>query len=169
MTNQTTQKEFVITRVFNAPRKLVYDAWTKTEHMQHWLAPKGFKVEHPKADFRPGGTVHYKMTGPDGNSMWGKAIYKELKTNEKLVYEQFFSDEKGGITRHPASATWPLSMLTTIIFEDEGNKTKITLTWVPVDATAEEAATFQGAMDGMKQGWTGSFEQLDAYLLQINK
>ncbi len=80
-----------------------------------------------------------------------------------------FSDEKGDLTRHPLSATWPLELLTTVTFEQApGSKTKLTLQWSPINATEEERKTFDAAQEGMKGGWTGSFDQLDAYLAGAN-
>jgi uncharacterized protein YndB with AHSA1/START domain len=76
-----------------------------------------------------------------------------------------FSDESGGLTRHPLSPTWPLELLTTVTFEDApGGKTNLTLRWSPLNATDEENKTFAAARDGMTQGWTGTFERLATYL-----
>jgi uncharacterized protein YndB with AHSA1/START domain len=99
--------------------------------------------------------------------MWGKLVYKEIVPLEKLVYVQCFSDEKGGVTRHPLAPTWPLEMLTEIRFTEEGQKTKVTLSWTPYNASDEENATFDGARGGMEQGWGGSFKVLDAYLSRM--
>jgi uncharacterized protein YndB with AHSA1/START domain len=76
-----------------------------------------------------------------------------------------FSDDKGGLTRHPLSVSWPLELLTTVTFEEApGGKTKLTLTWAPINATEEERKTFAAAHEGMQGGWTGTFEQLADYL-----
>jgi uncharacterized protein YndB with AHSA1/START domain len=76
-----------------------------------------------------------------------------------------FSDENGGLTRHPLSPTWPLELLTTVTLEDApGGKTKLTLRWSPLNPSEEERGTFDAAHDGMRGGWGGSFERLDAYL-----
>ena len=76
-----------------------------------------------------------------------------------------FSDEAGGLMRHPLNATWPLELLTTVTLEaSPGGKTKVTLRWSPHNATAEEIKTFDAARNGMTQGWSGSFERLTAYL-----
>jgi uncharacterized protein YndB with AHSA1/START domain len=164
---KTSSKEFVITRVFDAPRELVFKAWTESEHIAKWFGPKGVTVKSAKMDLRPGGSLHSCMAAPDGHEMWGKWVFREIAPPEKLVYINSFSDEKGGLTRHPMSATWPLEMLTTVVFEDEGGKTKLTLTWVPMNSSAEEIATFENGMAGMTGGWSGTFDQLEAYLLEI--
>src|ERR1041385_1556257 len=72
-------KEFVISRVFDAPRDLVWKAFTECEHLMHWWGPKGFKMVSCKMDFRPGGIFHYCLESPDGQKMWGKFIYREIK------------------------------------------------------------------------------------------
>ena len=129
------------------------------------VGPKGFKVIASKMDLRVGGTYHYGMQTPNGGAMWGKFTYREIVPQEKLVFINSFSDEKGGITRHPSSATWPLEMLSTFTFEDlPGGKTKFTVRWSTLNATAEEQKTFDTMHDSMTQGWSGTMEQLAAYL-----
>ena len=158
-------KEFVLSRVLDAPRKLVWQCFTDPERMKEWWGPKGFKVLQAKMDLRPGGTYHYGMQAPDGKAMWGKFTYLEIVPPEKIVFINSFSDEKGGITRHPMAPTWPLQMLSTFTFEDEsGGKTKFTIRWTPYEATDEERKTFDGAFDSMTMGWGGTLEQLEAYL-----
>jgi len=97
--------------------------------------------------------------------MWAKFVYREIAAPERLVWVHSFSDEAGGLTRHPMSPTWPLEMLSTVTFTEEpGGKTKVNLRWSPLNATAEEQATFNAAHDSMNGGWAGTFERLDAYL-----
>jgi uncharacterized protein YndB with AHSA1/START domain len=164
---KSSSKEFVITRVFDAPRELVFKAWIEPERFAKWFGPKGVAVKSVKQDLRPGGSLHTCMVTPDGHEMWGKMVYQEIAPPEKLVYINSFSDEKGGLTRHPMSATWPLEMLTTVVLKDKGGKTELTLTWVPMNSSAEEIATFEAGMTGMTGGWTGTFDQLDAYLAEL--
>ena len=152
--------EFVTTRVFDAPREKVFAAWTDPQHMSKSMGPINYKT----LDVKPGGTNHYWMSGPDGSKMWGRLTYKEVTKPSKLVYEQSFSDEQGGITAHPMAPTWPKKMLTTITFEDQGPKTKLTLKWNPVEPSAEENATFQGALAGVEQGWKPMFDTLNDYV-----
>src|SRR6266545_2230370 len=109
----TQSSDFVISRVFDAPRDLVWKAFTEPERMQEWWGPKGFKVIASKMDLRPGGTYHYGMKAPDGSRMWGKFVYREIVRPERIVFVNFFSDESGNITRHPMSPTWPREMLST--------------------------------------------------------
>jgi len=116
-------------------------------------------------DLRPGGTYHYGMKTPDGTVMWGKFVYREIVPPERFVVISSFSDENGGITRHPMAPNWPREMLSTFSFEEQPDgRTKFTVRWSPHNATAEELQTFQAGHDSMQKGWSGTLEQLEAYL-----
>ena len=155
---------FIISRTFEAPRELVWKAWSERARLMEWFGPKGFAMPAAKMDFRPGGTFHYCMESPDGHEMWGKFVYREIVAPEKIVLVNSFSDEDGGISRHPMSAAWPLEMLSTFTLAEAAGRTTATVHWTPWNATEEEIKTFDAAHEGMKQGWTGTFEQLAAYL-----
>ena len=155
-------KPVVITRMFNAPRELVWKAWTEPERMR-WLGPKGSTLVKATMDLRPGGTFHYCLQY-GGQPMWGKLVYREIAPPERLVYVQSFSDEHGGIARHPMSPTWPEYMLTTVTLMRQFGKTIVTLEWLPIEPTPEERATFEASRDGMQMGWTGAFDALEEYL-----
>jgi uncharacterized protein YndB with AHSA1/START domain len=157
-------EDFIMTRVFDAPRELVWKAFTDPEHMKHWWGPKGFAVRFAKMDFRPGGTYHYCMTSPDGHEMWGKFVYREIIAPERIVLVNSFSDENGGLTRHPMSPTWPLEMLSTFTFTERDGKTTFTIRWSPLNASETERKTFEDGRKGMQQGWGGTLDQLAAYL-----
>lgn len=156
---------FVISRVLDAPRDRVWQAWTEAEHLKHWWGPKGFTVTSLKIDLRPGGTMHYCLRMPDGKEMWGKFVYREIVKPERLVWINSFSDKDGGTTVHPMSPDWPREMHTLVRFEDQGNKTRVTVQWTPVDGSTEtERKTFEAGRGSMNQGWSGTFEQFAAYL-----
>ena len=160
----STQEEFVISRMFNAPRKQVWSAWTEREQLMRWFGPQGFTISHAALDLHVGGIFHYAMRAPDGSEMWGKWTFCEIASPKKLVLINSFSDAHGGITRHPMSRSWPLEMLSTTTFEAVGNKTKLSIRWAPCNATELERKTFAEAVDSMEQGWNGTFAQLEAYL-----
>ena len=164
-TEALAQRPFIISRTFDAPRDLVWKAFTEPERMKEWWGPKGFSVIHSKMDFRPGGTYHYGMKAPDGTPMWGKFVYREIAPLERMVFVNSFSDEAGGVTRHPMHQTWPLEMVSTFTFEEQpGDKTKFTVRWVPHSATEDERKTFEAGQDSMTQGWSGTMDQLASYL-----
>jgi uncharacterized protein YndB with AHSA1/START domain len=162
-----TKSDFVISRVFDAPRDKVWRCFAEPERMKEWFGPKGSTVLVSNMDLRVGGTYHGALRAGDGPVMWAKFVYREVEAPQRLTWEHAFSDEAGGLTRHPLSPTWPLKLLTTVTFEDAGaGKTKVTLRWSPLDATAEEQTTFDAAHDSCRGGWSGSFEQLEAYLVR---
>jgi uncharacterized protein YndB with AHSA1/START domain len=162
-------KPFIISRTFDAPRELMWKAWSERWRLMEWFGPKGFKMPAAKLDFRPGGSFHYCLAAPNGNEMWGKFVYREIVAPEKIVLVSSFSDEAGGILRHPASATWPLETLSTFTLTEENGRTTATIHWTPLNATEVEINTFNAAHDGMKQGWTGTFDQLAAYLAKASQ
>jgi uncharacterized protein YndB with AHSA1/START domain len=166
--SQTISPDFVISRVFDAPRDLVWKAFTEPERMKQWWGPKGFKVIASKMDLRPGGSYHYGMQAPNGTAMWGKFVFREIVPPERMVFINSFSDEAGGTTRHPLHMSWPLEMLSIFTFEEQpGGKTKLTIRWSPHNATEEERKTFDAGHDSMRMGWGGTMEQLEAYLAKV--
>ena len=168
MLAENKSADFVISRVFDAPRDLVWQCFTDPERMKEWWRPKGCTVVASNMDFRVGGTYLGAMRDPGGNIMWGKFVYREITPPTKLVWAHSFSNEAGGITRHPLSATWPLELLTTVTLEEQPDgKTKVTLVWSPLNASPEELQTFDAARDSMRGGWGGTFERLDAYLAGV--
>ncbi len=161
---------FVISRVFDAPRERVWRAWTEVEHLKKWWGPKGFTVTRCTLDLRPGGMMHYCLRMPDGNDMWGRFIYREIVKPERLVFVNSFSDKDGGITVHPMSPNWPREMLTTVTFQAQGAKTKLTVNWSLFDSASElERKTFDEGRASMTQGWTGTMDQFAGYLGQASK
>ena len=162
---ETKTSEFVISRVFDAPRELVWKCFTDPEHMRQWWGPKGVTVLTSKMDLRPGGTYHYGMKAPDGALMWGKMVYREISPPDRIVFINSFSDEDGGTTHHPMAPTWPLEMLSIFTFEDmPDGKTKFTVRWSPYNPTEEEQQTFDAGHDSMRQGWGGTLDKLQVYL-----
>ena len=160
-----TSPDFILSRVFDAPRELVWKCFTEPQHVAKWWGPKGVTAGVVKLDLRSGGMCHYKLTTPDGTVMWGKSVYREIAPPERLVFINSFSDENAGLTRHPFGPSWPLEMFTVLTFEDQpGGKTKLTIRWSPLNPTAEEQQTFDAGHDSMRMGWTGSLDQLEAHL-----
>ena len=158
-------KPFVISRVFDAPRERVWQAWTEKQHLENWWGPKGFVVTHLELDLRPGGRMHYCLRMPDGKEMWGRFAYREIVKPSRLVWINSFSDKDGGLTVHPMNPNWPREMLTTVSFKNLGGKTEVTIEWIPVDGSTDvERKTFDEGRPSMTMGWGGTMEQLTDYL-----
>ncbi len=164
LAQQSTGKEqFVINRSFDAPLEVMFEMWTKPEHFSHWLAPTGFEMQFVRADIKPGGSTFWFMENKD-LKIYGRAEYLEIVKPDRIVYTQQFCDEYEKLARHPMASNWPATMLTTVTLTAEGqDRTRVTVTWEPFGATtAEELETFIKARAGMTQGWTGSFDKLEA-------
>ena len=159
-------RPFVSARTFDAPREGVWRAWTERARLMQWFGPKGFKMPAAKIDFRPGGTFHYCTEAPNGDEMWGKFVYREIAAPERIVFVNSFSDEDGGLTRHPLNPDWPLEMLSTVTFAEHEGRTTVTVRWVPLNATDAERRTFEAGRASMEQGWSGTMDQLADYLGQ---
>lgn len=162
----TAEIEFVVTRVFDAPRELVWQAWTEAERLAQWWGPKGPEVEVKSLDFRPGGLFHYSMKSANGSIMWGKFVYGEMNAPERLIFTSSFADENGNTARAPFfDGKWPLEILTTVTFVEENGQTTLILRAVPINATETEQQAFIDLHSSMQQGYGGTMEQLADYLL----
>jgi uncharacterized protein YndB with AHSA1/START domain len=159
------KENFVINRSFAAPRETMFEMWTNPKHLAQWLPPTGFQMELLKADIKPGGGIFYRMSN-ETITFYGRIEYLKIENPASIVYAQQFCDEKQNISRHLLAPVWPETMLTTVEFTPEGpEQTRVTVTWEPHGATTrEELAAFVQARLGMTQGWTGSFDKLDAML-----
>ena len=166
--DEITVEPTILTREYNAPRQLVFDAWTKPEHLKNWQFPfKGFSCEFVSADIRPGGTSLHKMTAPNGFEMWLLTKYEEITPPDGLVFRQYNSNEAGDILPNPQMPNWPKELRTTIVLEQAGDKTKLQLIWQPVNPTKEEAEAFEATRAEHGKGWSGGLEQLVDYLATL--
>ena len=162
--NQENKNELLITRTFNAPKKLVFDAMTKAEHLMHWWGPEGCAIEIIQLDARPGGIFHYCMKFPQGPSMYGVFRYREIQAPDKLVFTNSFADKDGNIVPAPMESAFPKEVLNTWTFEEQNGKTTITFKGVPLFENAAELKGFVDLTEGMNIGFNKTFNQLDAYL-----
>lgn len=158
---------FTITRTFNAPRPLVFECWTSAEHIVKWFSPPGCTTELLHSDIRNGGYNLARITIPDGSQIYGKHEFQEISPVHRLVFVNSSVDADGNQIKHPLGQDWPLELLTTVTFEEANDKTELTLTWVPIDATEAQEAAFAGALDGCTSGWTGTFDGLSDYLKDL--
>jgi uncharacterized protein YndB with AHSA1/START domain len=165
--NDNHPDAFIYSRVFDAPRELVWKVYSEIEHLAKWWGPKGFTWLRGTLDFQPGGIFHYGMRSPDGHEMWGKFNYREIAKPERIVFTNSFSDRDGNTTRAPFAADWPLEVLNTVTFAEEIGKTTVTLRGAPFNATAAERARFEAMKPSMNQGFGGTFDQLRDYLATL--
>lgn len=155
---------FTMTRVVDAPRDIVWKAWTEQNQAKQWFGPKGSTVSYSRFDVKAGGMAHYSMDF-EGTTMWGKWSYRAVEPPQRLIAIVAFTDKEGvkNIT-HPGMANWPRETLSTVDFIARGNKTEIVVQWEPYNATPEEQEVFANNHASMEQGWGGTFDRLDEFL-----
>ena len=147
----TSDREIVITRVFNAPRELVWEAMTNPEHVVNWWGPRGFTTTIETMDVRPGGIWKHVMHGPDGTDYPNKSNIDEEVKPERIVYTH--GGRKAGGPAAQFQAFW--------IFDDLGNQTRLTLRMVFPSAEARDTVVkVYGAIEGANQ----TFERLGEFL-----
>jgi uncharacterized protein YndB with AHSA1/START domain len=143
-----------VERVFDAPRELVFKAWSEADRLKQWWGPKDWTVPFCTVDFRVGGVWHYCMQGPDGTQSWGKGIYTEIAAPSRIVYTDMFSDEAGN-----ASPSMP-EIGISVDFLDEGGKTRVVSRADFGSREALESLLQMGMVEGMTQTW----DRLEQYL-----
>ncbi len=146
------KQALVITRVFDAPRDLVFKAWTDPQYVAQWWGPKGFTNPVCELDVRPGGAIRIDMRAPDGVTYPMKGVFHEIVAPERLVFTSSALEDDEGNPQ--------LEVLTTVTFAEHNGKTKLTLEAVVVKATPAAAA----ALDGMELGWRQSLDRLAEHL-----
>ena len=110
---------------------------------------------------------HYGLRSPNGQEMWGRFVYREIVAPERIVSVSSFSDPKGGVTRHFLSPEWPLEMQNTAAFSEAQGKTTLTISSVAINATERERKIFEDGFGSMQGGFSGTLDQLAAYLAKI--
>jgi uncharacterized protein YndB with AHSA1/START domain len=139
--------KLIITRIFNAPRELVFKVWTDPAHVAQWWGPSGFKTTIQEMDVRPDGHWRYTMRGPDGKDYPFDGHYVEVVKPERLVFD-------GTIHGVPSQGVW-----TEVTFAEQEGKTMVTVQQV---YSFESAAT-----RGAPIGWNQQLDRLTAYLIKV--
>ncbi len=144
ISQQPAERILIIERLFDAPRSLVFQAWTKPEHLVRWWGPDHFTLPTCEQDFRGGGKYRFCMRAPDGSDHWVWGEYREIVVPERLVFTWWRETEEGLRTRSET--------LVKVTFAEQGKKTRLTL----------HQSTFQtlADRDGHNGGWTECLERL---------
>lgn len=143
----SAERELVITRVFDAPRALVFKMWTEPEHLARWWGPPGFTTISGRIGVRPGGTWFRVMRAPDGHEVRKRGVYREIVAPERLVFTYATEDAAGNLGPET---------LVTVTFADFDGKTKLTLHQALFGSVASR--------DDHRGGWAGSLERFAEYL-----
>jgi uncharacterized protein YndB with AHSA1/START domain len=145
----TSGREIVVSREFDAPRELVFEAWTDPEQLVQWWGPHGFTTTNHEMDVSPGGVWRFVMHGPDGTEYGNRVEFIEVAPPERLVY-----------SHGPDGASEGPSFRVTVTFDDEDGKTRLTLRLVFASPAERDGAVEFGALEGGKQ----TLERLADYL-----
>lgn len=156
---------YVLERVFDAPRELVWKTWTDPELLPRWYGPNVETIVH-RLDVTPGGLWLGEMKWGD-NSHFQRVEYTEVDAPARLVWLHSNSDADWNITANPMMPDWPRVLLTTVTFEEEGDQTRMRLTWIPHEANEVEIACFAAAIEGMDKGWGSGMELLAELLAEL--
>jgi uncharacterized protein YndB with AHSA1/START domain len=147
-------KTILVKREFAANRDLVWDAYTKSDLLDQWWAPKPWKSETKKMDFREGGQWHYAMVGPEGEKHWAIAKYERIQPKTTFTVKDSFADAEGKINEEMPQSTWE------VVFKDRDDRTLVE-NHLRYDTLEQLEATIQM---GFKEGLTMAMENLDALL-----
>ena len=156
---------YVLEREFNAPREMVWRTWTEPELLARWYGPNVETIVH-RLDVTPGGLWLNEMRWGD-NSHYQRVEYTEVAAPERLVWLHSVSDADWNVISNPMMENWPLVLLTTVTFQEDGGVTKMRLTWAPHEASDAEIACFAEAMAGMGKGWGAGMDLLADLLAEL--
>jgi uncharacterized protein YndB with AHSA1/START domain len=142
------ERVLILERIFDAPRNLVFKAWTEPARLVQWFGPRGFTSTVLEADVRPGGAYRFHMRSSGGDDHWLQGVYREIVEPERLVASFAWADEQGSVTS-------PETLLT-VTFAEHGDRTKLRLHQAVFESVS--------ARDQHNGGWSSSLERLAEYL-----
>jgi uncharacterized protein YndB with AHSA1/START domain len=146
----TSDREIVVTRVFDAPRSLVFKAWTDPKHLAQWYGPNGFSITTYEMEFKPGGIWRFVMHSPDGRDYQNKVVYVEIAEPERLIYD------------HVSGPQFRM----TVTFADDGGRTKLTAQMLFESVALRDKTVKEfGAIEGLKQ----TIGRLGEYVIRMEE
>ena len=151
--------EVLITRTFDAPRELVFRAWTDPEQLAQWYAPHGCTIAFRTLDVRPGGAFHSVIHTPDGKDCWCSGVYAELVAPERIVYTMAVADAEGNRVSPTAAGMdpeWPHETTVTVTFAEHDGRTTLTLHQTVDESIAKRT--------GAHPSWLQMLDRLDEQL-----
>ena len=164
---QTPKKELRISRIFDAPRELVWKAWTEPEHMKKWWGPETITTPVIEVDFRVGGKYLVCMRSSDNKDVWSMGRYLEIDPLQRLRMTDSFADENGNAVSasfYGMSSDFPMESQVVLIFEEDDTKerTRFTMVYEDVSGIPEDH------LQDMTQGWQEMLDKLSGYLAVLS-
>jgi uncharacterized protein YndB with AHSA1/START domain len=144
---KSAERELVVTRIIDAPRSLVFKAWTEPEQVARWWGPRGFVTTFCDMDIRPGGAFRCCMRSPAGTDHWKRGVYREIVELERIVFTFAWEDADGHLGHE---------LLTTVTFADLGAQTRLTLHQMMFETVERR--------DDHRGGWTSCFGRFAEYM-----
>ncbi len=153
---EKSSNTLVITRIFEAPREIVWKYWTDSEYFKKWWGPRDFTCPFSKIDFREGGKYLHAMRSKEGQEYWSTGTYKEIVPFKKIVATDSFADKDGNVvpSSHYGMENFPLELEVTVTFEDFRGRTRMTLTHAGIENIDRKMR------EDMNQGWNQSFDKI---------
>jgi uncharacterized protein YndB with AHSA1/START domain len=151
---ESSEWDLVMSRVFDAPRDLVFKAWTETKHVAQWWGPKRFTNPVCEMDVRVGGAIRIHMRAPDGVVYPMTGVFQEIVAPERLVFVSSALDDKGNSM---------FDVQSTVTFADQRGKTALTLQLRVIKATVAAPQYLKG----MEMGWAQSLDRLGEHLATV--
>jgi uncharacterized protein YndB with AHSA1/START domain len=161
-TMATPDREVFITRDFEAPRELVFAAWTDPVHLARWFAPHGCEISFREIEVREGGVFHSCIRPPGGHDCWCRGVYREVAAPERLVFTMAVADEQGNLiepTEAGMDPDWPRETVVTVTLAEQDGKTRLTLRQTVSEALAKRT--------GAHPSWLQMLDRLEGELAQI--
>lgn len=155
---QTQDRELTLTRTFDAPRELVFEAWSSCDHLKHWWGPKEWPMDECSMNFSEGGEWFYSLRGPSEEDVaWSKAVYQEINKPEKIVYKDHFTDSAGTVNEEMPT------LLVSVEFVKHEGKTRQIQTVYFESTDAQKKIVEMGFVEGM----SSSLDRLEEHLTEF--
>ncbi len=148
--SKETGRQVLITRVFDAPRDLVFRAWTDPDHLVRWYSPTGCTISFRKLELHEGGNFHSCIRTPDGHDCWCKGVYREIVEPERIVFSMVISNEKGDSVEPSGvgmDADWPKETIVTVEFAEQEGRTTLTLHQTVSESLAKQTGAYPSWLD----------------------
>ena len=161
---KSEQKELLISHLFDAPRDVVFKAWTDPEQLKHWYAPDGCSIEFKAITVETGGHFHYVIKDPVYGPCWIIGNYLEIQPDTKIVFTMVMSNEAGDAVSSVANGKvedWPERHVATVTFESIGQRTKMTIHQTVSEEKAKETGAYQS--------WIKMFNKLNQLIKQTTQ
>lgn len=155
---------FAQTHRLAAPRDAVWAALSQADRLARWWPPAGARLTHASLAFHLGGRFLYATQLPDGQTVWGRAVFRDIMAPARLVFVVSFSDADGGVRRHPGRPHWPRYVHHTLALVEVAGGTELRLCSRPVHATAAEVRAFEDGQMCLQRGFAEAWARLDAHL-----